>query len=298
MSLRFNRGFNPRTGNMDEFILIDDTDSIPELSENSTYQTDDFQAPRSNSDAEINNYGRHLISICKSHGLYFLSGRFSGDSHGPTSCIENKGYTVVDYMIADSAFFEYVKKFSGMKRVESGHFPLAYVLETSIASHHELEDETISDLQPKKFKFDSSTAEDFAERVSDHVSEQKCKNIPMELSRATFKSSSLNSVICKISDLFLYWGGVTRNVFVGSRKISVIYRQPEWFDEYFRELKKQKFKLLTLSCETRNAYCYDNFKRARKAFKRLLRNKSRQHKKCRRLKLRRHMKTRNTSGHL
>ena len=69
-----------------------------------------------------------------------------------------------------------------------------------------------------------------------------------------------------------------KNVFVDSRKITVIYRQPEWFDESCRELKKQKFKLLKLFCETRNAYFYDNFKRARKAFKRLVRNKSRQHK--------------------
>ena len=46
---------------MYDFILIDNTDSIPELSENSTYQTEDFQVPRSNSDTEINNYGKHLF---------------------------------------------------------------------------------------------------------------------------------------------------------------------------------------------------------------------------------------------
>ena len=63
--------FNSRTGNMDDFILIDNTISIPELFENSTYQTDDFQVPRSNSDTEINNYGKHLISICNSYGLQF-----------------------------------------------------------------------------------------------------------------------------------------------------------------------------------------------------------------------------------
>ena len=265
---------------MDNFILIDNTNSISELSENSTYETDDFQVPRSNSDTEINNYGKHLISVCKSYGLHFLNGRFSGGSHGSTTCIANKGFSVVDYMIADSAFFEYVKDFSAMKRDESDHFPLACMKKISTASHHEFEDEIISDLQPKKFKFDSSTAEEFAERVSDHVSEQKCENILTKLSRTTFKSSSLNSVICKFIDLFSYWGEGMKNVFVGSYKISAIYRQPEWFDESCncRELKKQKFKLLKLFCETRSAYFYDNFKRARNAFKRLVRNKSRQHK--------------------
>ena len=131
-----------------------------------------------------------------------VCGRFSGDSHGSTTCIANKGFSVVDYMLADSAFFEYVKDFSVRKRDESDHFPLACVIKTSIACHHKLEDEIISDLQPKKFKFDASTAEDFVERVSNHVSEQKCKNIVIKLSRTTFKSSSLNSVICKINDLF------------------------------------------------------------------------------------------------
>ena len=89
--------------------------------------------------------------------MHFLNGRFSEDSHGSTTCIANKGFSVVDYMRADSAFFEYVKKLSVMKRDESDHFPLACVIKTSIASHHELEDEIISDLQPKKYKFDAST---------------------------------------------------------------------------------------------------------------------------------------------
>ena len=122
--------FNSRTWNMDDFILRDDTDLIPELSENPIYQTDNFQAPRSNSDTEINNYGKHLISICKSYGMHFLNGRFSGDRHGSTTCIANKGFSVVDYMIADSALFEFVKDFSVIKRDESDHFPLACVIKT------------------------------------------------------------------------------------------------------------------------------------------------------------------------
>ena len=44
-----------------------------------------------------------------------------------------------------------------------------------------------------------------------------------------------------------------KNVFVGSRNISAIYRQPEWSDESYWELKKQKFKFLKLFCETRSA---------------------------------------------
>ena len=122
--------------------------------------------------------------------------------------------------------------FSVMKRDESDRFPLACVIKISIASHREMEDEIISDIQPTKLKFDK----DIVERVSDHVSEQKCKNILITLSRITF-ISSLNSVICKINDLFSYRGEGMKNVFVSSCNISAINRQPGWFDESCWELK-------------------------------------------------------------
>ena len=44
--LLFVRDFKSSTGDTNDYILMDNTDSIPELSENSTCQTDDFQAPR------------------------------------------------------------------------------------------------------------------------------------------------------------------------------------------------------------------------------------------------------------
>ena len=87
-------------------------------------------------------------------------------------------------MIADSAFFKYVKDFSVIKRDESDHFPSACMIKTSNASHHELQDEIISDLQPKKFKFDSSTAEEFAEcqtmfrSGNVKISSQNCPELP------------------------------------------------------------------------------------------------------------------------
>ena len=56
--------------------------------------------------------------------------------------------------------------------------------------------------------------------------------------------------------------------------------------------KKQKFKFLKLFCDTRNAHFYDNFRRARNAFERLVCNESRQ------LEFTKHIKTKNTSGRL
>jgi len=57
--------------------------------------------PRHNSDPQINKYGRDLLQLCQSLGLYIVNGRFRGDSLGrPTFC-SSLGTSTVDYMITD-----------------------------------------------------------------------------------------------------------------------------------------------------------------------------------------------------
>ena len=49
--------FNSRTGELDDFITDDDSpDFIPELSENPSYDVDDFDIPRASMDKEVNNW--------------------------------------------------------------------------------------------------------------------------------------------------------------------------------------------------------------------------------------------------
>ena len=57
--------FNSRTGELDDFIIDDDfPDFIPELSENPSYDVDDFDIPGASMDKEVKNFGRDLISFC------------------------------------------------------------------------------------------------------------------------------------------------------------------------------------------------------------------------------------------
>ena len=53
--------FNSRTGELDDFIINDSPDFIPELGENSSYDVDDFEIPSMGK--EVNNFGCDLISF-------------------------------------------------------------------------------------------------------------------------------------------------------------------------------------------------------------------------------------------
>ena len=74
--------FSARTGELYDFIMTDSTEFVPELCDNPSYDTDDFNMPRGNVDKKINNYGRDLISFCQSYGMHIVNGRVTGDKRG------------------------------------------------------------------------------------------------------------------------------------------------------------------------------------------------------------------------
>ena len=77
-------------GELDEFIINDSQDFIPELSENPSYDVDDFDIHRASMGNEVNNVGRDLISFCQSYGMHILNGRVSGDKNGNMTCGKRK----------------------------------------------------------------------------------------------------------------------------------------------------------------------------------------------------------------
>ena len=46
---------------MDDYIILDNPDSIPELSKNTNYEVDSFNIPRNSKDKELNNFGKELV---------------------------------------------------------------------------------------------------------------------------------------------------------------------------------------------------------------------------------------------
>ena len=121
--------FNSRTGHLEDYILSDNTDYIPEIDGNDNYDLDHFEVPRNSKDPEQNLFGRELITFCRSYGIHILNGRKEGDIDGKITCISNRGRSVVDYMMINTRIYDMVKRFEVLTRTESDHFPLTCELD-------------------------------------------------------------------------------------------------------------------------------------------------------------------------
>ena len=66
----------------------------------------DIQEHRSNADKCINNYGKRLIELCISLGMFIANGRVGADAkHGKVTC---KDVSLVDYVICSSELLHVV----------------------------------------------------------------------------------------------------------------------------------------------------------------------------------------------
>ena len=128
--------FNARTGELDDFIMTDSTEFVPELCDNPSYDTDDFNMPRENVDKQIDNYGRDLISFCQSYGMHIVNRRVTGDERGNITCVANGGQSVVDYILVNTRFYNRISHLEVCVRTESDHFPLLCKLGCALQNNH------------------------------------------------------------------------------------------------------------------------------------------------------------------
>jgi hypothetical protein len=90
--------FNARTG-LDPDYCLDGNSPIADIF---PAYISDSALPRNNSDVHnVDNYGRQLLSLCKSSGMRILNGRTVGDSFGHCTCYSYSGHpSLIDYALA------------------------------------------------------------------------------------------------------------------------------------------------------------------------------------------------------
>ena len=105
--------FNARTSDKDDFITNDviQNDILREVSEILTYETDTVLPTRVNPDKTVNEYGRKLLSLCKSSGLRILNGRHNHGLDRDYTFMGARGLSVVDYCISTPNVFHLIEKF-------------------------------------------------------------------------------------------------------------------------------------------------------------------------------------------
>ena len=93
---------NVMSGELDDFIMTDSTEFVPEFCDNLSCDTDDFNKPRENVDKEINNYARALIRFRQYYGMHIVNERVTGDQRGNIACVANGKRSVLDYILVNT----------------------------------------------------------------------------------------------------------------------------------------------------------------------------------------------------
>ena len=78
---------------------------------NTLYDIDNFQTDRISKDTTVNNFGRHLISMCLSCNIHMLNGRKHGDEHGEYTYITPQGKGMVDYILCFTGIYKHISEF-------------------------------------------------------------------------------------------------------------------------------------------------------------------------------------------
>ena len=108
--------FNARTGLLRDFLSDSQANNrLPYLNEteNNLFGNDQLLQQRSNSDKQINEYGKYLIDMCIEHGLSICNGRIGSDKNvGHFTCYSPRGASVIDYLITSAHFLKEIHNFN------------------------------------------------------------------------------------------------------------------------------------------------------------------------------------------
>ena len=99
--------FNARTGNLEDFIQMDDDNDVYDIQSNFMA---DCVHKRHSSDKVVQKYGRKLVEICIDDNMYILNGRTLGDLQGNSTCFSSRGHSVVDYFVCSQNLIQKVLK--------------------------------------------------------------------------------------------------------------------------------------------------------------------------------------------
>ena len=106
--------FNSRTCVLPDYIDIDEDDIDPDLITNDVCILDNLniQRARKSCDTQINNFGYHLLNLCKHTNIFIANGRIGMDRNvGRFTC---KNTSVIDYCLCNANFMSLISDFEVM----------------------------------------------------------------------------------------------------------------------------------------------------------------------------------------
>lgn len=189
--------------------------------------------------ADVNNYGKKLLELCKSSGLLIMNGRFGTDKGvGNFTRIETTGNSVVDYGIITPALVDFISEFSiGKKFPESDHLPLSMSIKCRLPSETTCRETLNNNWVPyDKYKWSHDLMHIFQSALSDSQSRvyyQDILNQMISMNSCNDLAESLNYYVTQAAD----------RTFEKIRpKNSKHNNRPAWYDLECRLLRSEAIK--------------------------------------------------------
>jgi hypothetical protein len=225
---------------------------------------------RVSKDNRLNDFGRHLLSVCDQFSLLILNGFSSGDENGEFTYVAHNGSSVIDYFIMSKCMIHLVPRMFVKPMIESKHMPVEMKVNTCKQINTV---STPSYTKLRKYLWDKDKTDEFTSQFTTDYSE-----VLATIETATdLINVNVNDALVKFNDSLRKAGScMQKTITVGKEKQNV------WFDSECYQKRRILRKLLRKYQKTRHssdaADVRASYTEQRKLYKETLKQKKTAHR--------------------
>lgn len=262
---------NARTGNLQDFDQHCGENCCHASMCDCVSITNRNVSSRKSKDSVVNDYGKELLTLCKSSNLLMANGRLNNDTDGNFTRVGSTGNSVVDYLLVHIDELNCVSNFTvETKCVESDHRPLSFCVENCHSLQKTVSQNEVLIDKRDAFKWDSEKARLLNECLFDEDS----TTMYDDFLNGMLMNEDVNEIAGKFQNFVL---GAVQRVLV-KRKVRCSKKQfpvNPWYDEECKDIKRRLH-----SIDTNTDSGLDEFVSLQKSYRQLLQKKKREFQKC------------------
>ena len=255
---------NSRTGNVQGVHDDLELNKYLEVNPSNVYNEYNNTHIRISEDAEINAFGRTLLSLCSIFDLYILNGVY--ENSGLFTFMSWRGNSVNDYFIVSDDLLMENMTMQVISRSESWHMPITL----SIKCHKDddemhadmpINNDNVNVIECDTYMWDDEKSEEFHKNILDtrnlvNVNEM---NVNINVSVSTFNNCILSAASC-----------MKRK---SMKNAKPVYTRSNWFDQTCKDRKRVVRKCLNRHVKLRTHVTKMIYIQTRKEYKKFLRLK-------------------------
>ena len=255
------------SGKLEEFIPAIDTLLPDQRFPNSS---------RSSCDSTVNEYGKKLNRICNSFNLKVANGQIPGDFLGNYTSFNYKGCSVVDLVITDYDFFNYLDRLTVLPPdFNSSHAPISLNIQCNMKRETSRTDSELGNL-PSKIIWDDDKTEEFIKILKNSEVHNRISLLTENIANANTDHNIVENTLEEFSNILVDKASRCMKLVNNKHKpkVSTKPRSKKWYDVECANVKK-KFTTAAklLQHNPGNPFARGSYMKLKKDYRKLLKKK-------------------------